>query len=154
MVEDEQDIANLIRHTLERSGDFEVQIAGAGDTALKAATDDPPDLVILDLNLPVFDGLDVFRILRARPQTAGVPVIMLTCRTSEDDRVKGLQTEPTITSSSPSASVSSRRECARCCGGRSRRRQGHRPACKYGSDGTSLRMTSRCLRPARHVHAR
>ena len=91
VVEDEQDIANLIRLTLERTGDFEVQTATAGDTAVKAALDSPPDLVILDLNLPVFDGLDVFRTLRARPQTAGIPVIMLTCRTSEDDRVKGLQ---------------------------------------------------------------
>ena len=91
VVEDEQDIASLIRQTLERTGDFEVQIAAAGDTGIKAAIDDTPDLVILDLNLPVFDGLDVFRILRARPQTAGIPIIMLTCRTSEDDRVKGLQ---------------------------------------------------------------
>lgn len=91
VVEDEEDIASLIRHTLERGGDFEVQTAAAGDTAVEAAIDNPPDLVILDLNLPVFDGLEVFRTLRARQQTAGVPVIMLTCRTSEDDRVKGLQ---------------------------------------------------------------
>src|SRR5687768_5966567 len=91
VVEDEADIASLIRHTLERTGDFEVQVAAAGDTAVNAAIDNIPDLVILDLNLPVFDGFDVFRILRARPQTAGIPIIMLTCRTSEDDRVKGLQ---------------------------------------------------------------
>jgi DNA-binding response OmpR family regulator len=91
VVEDEPDIARLIRHTLERTGEFEVQTAAAGDTAVTAALENAPDLVILDLNLPVLDGLDVFRTLRASPQTAGIPVIMLTCRTSEDDRVKGLQ---------------------------------------------------------------
>jgi DNA-binding response OmpR family regulator len=91
VVEDEPDIARLIRHTLERTGEFEVQTAAAGDTAVTAALENAPDLVILDLNLPVLDGLDVFRTLRASPQTAGIPVIMLTCRTSEDDRVTGLQ---------------------------------------------------------------
>jgi DNA-binding response OmpR family regulator len=91
VVEDEQDIASLIRHTLERTGDFEVQTAAAGDTAIKVAIDNTPDLVLLDLNLPVLDGLDVFRTLRARSQTAGIPIIMLTCRTSEEDRVKGLE---------------------------------------------------------------
>jgi DNA-binding response OmpR family regulator len=91
VVEDEPDIASLIRHTLERTGDFEVQTAAAGDTAIKVAIDNAPDLVLLDLNLPVLDGLDVFRTLRARSQTAGIPVIMLTCRTSEEDRVKGLE---------------------------------------------------------------
>lgn len=90
-MEDEQDIASLIRHALERTGEFEVHTATAGDAALEVALDNTPDLVILDLNLPVLDGTDVFRILRARPQTASVPVIMLTCRTSEDDRVKGLE---------------------------------------------------------------
>ena len=49
-----------------------------------------PDLVILDLNLPVLSGGEVCRILRARPETAGVPIIMLTARTSESDRVAGL----------------------------------------------------------------
>jgi DNA-binding response OmpR family regulator len=91
VVEDEHDIASLIRHTLERTGDFEVQTAFAGDTAVKAAIENPPDLMILDLNLPILDGIEVFRTLRARPQTATIPVIMLTCRTSEDDRVKGLE---------------------------------------------------------------
>jgi DNA-binding response OmpR family regulator len=65
-------------------------VVGRGDLALKAAGDAPPDLVILDLNLPVVDGTEVFRLLRARPATAAVPVIMLTARTAESDRVSGL----------------------------------------------------------------
>ncbi len=90
VVEDEQDIADLLRHTLERGGDIDVEIAASGDAALKAATEQPPDLVILDLNLPVLSGLEVCRILRQRPATATVPIIMLTARTSEGDRVTGL----------------------------------------------------------------
>ena len=90
VVEDEHDIAALIKHALERGGDAEVEIAGSGDTALRAAADIPPDLVILDLNLPVLSGTEVCRILRGRPATAATPIIMLTARTSESDRVAGL----------------------------------------------------------------
>jgi len=90
VVEDEQDIAGLIKHTLERSGDGQVEIVGSGDAALRAVTERPPDLVILDLNLPVLSGTEVCRILRGRPATANVPIIMLTARTSEADRVIGL----------------------------------------------------------------
>jgi two-component system, OmpR family, response regulator RegX3 len=90
VVEDEHDIAGLIKHTLERGGDMEVESVASGDAALAAVTDRPPDLIILDLNLPVLGGLEVCRILRARPTTAGTPIIMLTARTSESDRVTGL----------------------------------------------------------------
>jgi two-component system, OmpR family, alkaline phosphatase synthesis response regulator PhoP len=91
IVEDEQDIAGLIKHTLERGGDAEAQIVGSGDAALKAIGERPPDLVILDLNLPVVGGLEVCRILRSRADLPHVPIIMLTARTSEDDRVSGLE---------------------------------------------------------------
>ncbi len=90
VVEDEQDIAGLIKHTLERAGDVDVQIAAGGDAALKAATEEPPDLILLDLNLPVVNGLEVCRLLRARPATRSVPIIIVTARTSESDRVVGL----------------------------------------------------------------
>ena len=90
IVEDEQDIAGLIKHTLERGGDTRADVVGSGDAALKAVLDQPPDLIILDLNLPVIGGLEVCRILRARPATARVPIIMLTAKTSESDRVNGL----------------------------------------------------------------
>lgn len=91
VVEDEDDIANLVKHTLERGGDLEVDIVSTGDAALKAVTDRVPDVVVLDLNLPVLSGLEVCRILRTRPDTAHVPIIMLTARSSETDRVTGLE---------------------------------------------------------------
>jgi DNA-binding response OmpR family regulator len=90
VVEDEQDIAGLIKHTLERSGDGQVEIVSSGDAALRAVTERTPDLVILDLNLPVLSGTEVCRILRGRPATANLPIIMLTARTGESDRVTGL----------------------------------------------------------------
>lgn len=91
VVEDEQDIARLIKHTLEKSGEIRADIVGSGDEALKSVAEDAPDLVVLDLNLPVLGGLEVCRILRTRPDTAHVPIIMLTARTSENDRVVGLE---------------------------------------------------------------
>jgi DNA-binding response OmpR family regulator len=90
VVEDEQDIAGLIKHTLERSGDASVEIVGRGDEALRSIAGRLPDLVILDLNLPVVGGDEVCRILRQRPETRLLPIIMLTARTSESDRVGGL----------------------------------------------------------------
>jgi DNA-binding response OmpR family regulator len=90
VVEDEHDIAGLIKHTLERGGDMDVSIVPSGDGALKAVVERPPDLIILDLNLPVLNGLEVCRILRGRPDTQRTPIIMLTARTSEADRVIGL----------------------------------------------------------------
>ena len=91
IVEDEQDIAGLIKHTLERSGEAEAEVVGSGDAALKAVADHPPDLIILDLNLPVLSGVEVCRILRSRSDAKHVPIIMLTARTSENDRVTGLE---------------------------------------------------------------
>ena len=91
IVEDEQDIAGLIKHTLERSGSADAEIVHSGDAALKAVADHTPDLIILDLNLPVLSGIEVCRILRARADARHVPIIMLTARTSEDDRVAGLE---------------------------------------------------------------
>ena len=90
VVDDEQDIAGLIKHSLEKNGDIDVDIVGTGDEALKAVNERTPDLIVLDLNLPVLSGLEVCRILRARSSTARVPIIMLTARTSESDRVTGL----------------------------------------------------------------
>jgi DNA-binding response OmpR family regulator len=90
VVEDEQDIAGLIKHTLERSGDAAVETVGRGDEALRIIAADAPDLVILDLNLPVLSGDEICRMRRQRPETANIPVIMLTARTSEADRVAGL----------------------------------------------------------------
>jgi two-component system, OmpR family, alkaline phosphatase synthesis response regulator PhoP len=90
IVEDEQDIAGLIKHTLERGGDADAEVVGSGDAALKAVESRPPDLIILDLNLPVLSGVEVCRILRSRSDVKQVPIIMLTARTGEQDRVNGL----------------------------------------------------------------
>jgi DNA-binding response OmpR family regulator len=90
VVEDEYDIAVLVKHALERAGDAQVELVASGDVAIRVATEDPPDLVILDLNLPVLSGVEVCRVLRARPETAHVAIIMLTARTAEGDRVSGL----------------------------------------------------------------
>jgi DNA-binding response OmpR family regulator len=90
VVEDERDIAGLIKHALERSGEAQVDIVESGDTALRFVNDHAPDLVILDLNLPVLGGTEVCRILRAGPATARIPIIMLTARTGEAARVAGL----------------------------------------------------------------
>jgi DNA-binding response OmpR family regulator len=90
VVEDEQDIAALIKHTLEKGGEIEADVAHTGDAALKAVAERAPDLVVLDLNLPVLSGFEVCRILKSRPDTAHVPIIILTARASESDRVTGL----------------------------------------------------------------
>jgi DNA-binding response OmpR family regulator len=90
VVEDEQDIAALIKHALERSGDAQVDVVSSGDTALRAVRDTAPDLVILDINLPIISGTDICRIMRSNADTAETPIIMLTARTSESDRVAGL----------------------------------------------------------------
>jgi two-component system alkaline phosphatase synthesis response regulator PhoP len=91
IVEDEQDIANLIKHALERGGDTDAEIVGSGDAALRVVEQQPPDLIILDLNLPILSGREVCRILRTGDVAPHVPIIMLTARTSEDDRVSGLE---------------------------------------------------------------
>jgi DNA-binding response OmpR family regulator len=91
IVEDEEDIAGLIKHTLERTGDTNAEVVRSGDAALQAVVSHPPDLIILDLNLPVLSGIEVCRILRSRAEGKNVPIIMLTARASEHDRVVGFE---------------------------------------------------------------
>jgi DNA-binding response OmpR family regulator len=91
IVEDEKDIATLMKHALERSGALDAEIASSGASALKSVAEDPPALILLDLNLPFIDGLEVCRLLRGRPASAAIPIIMVTARTSENDRVSGLE---------------------------------------------------------------
>ena len=91
VVEDEPDVGRLIELTLKRAGDFEVETVVTGAAALTVVSDSVPDLVILDLNLPVLDGMEVFRILRSRTPTSKIPIIILTARATETDRVRGLE---------------------------------------------------------------
>ena len=90
IVEDEPDIAGLMKHALERGGELEVEMVSTGAAALKSVMEEPPSLVLLDLNLPFIDGLEVCRLLRGRASSAAIPIIMVTARTSEADRVTGL----------------------------------------------------------------
>jgi DNA-binding response OmpR family regulator len=91
IVEDEQDVAGLIKHAVERTGDADAEVVGSGDAALKSVAERPPDLLLLDLNLPVLDGVEVCRILRSRGETKQLPIIILTARGAEDDKVTGLE---------------------------------------------------------------
>jgi len=90
VVEDEIDVANLVKHAIERGGDATVEVATSGAGALELVTRSAPDLVVLDLNLPGLDGTEVCRLIRSRPATSALPIIMLTARTEESDRVLGL----------------------------------------------------------------
>jgi DNA-binding response OmpR family regulator len=91
IVEDEQDIAELIKHAIEHGTSATADIVGSGDAALKAVSERVPDVIILDLNLPVMSGIEVCRILRSRPAARTVPIIMLTANAAEDDRVAGFE---------------------------------------------------------------
>ncbi|MEO7386216.1 MAG: response regulator transcription factor [Gammaproteobacteria bacterium] len=88
IIEDEQDLASLVKRHLEDQG-FSVQTAFRGDTGLRAAESRSFDLILLDLMLPVMDGLEVCRRLRAR--SVATPILMLTARTTEVDKVLGLE---------------------------------------------------------------
>jgi DNA-binding response OmpR family regulator len=87
VVEDEMKIARLVRDYLEHAG-FQVIVAADGEAALASARGQRPDLIVLDLGLPGRDGLDVTRDLR---RTSNVPIVMLTARIDEADRIVGLE---------------------------------------------------------------
>ena len=90
VVEDERDIADFLLHYLKREG-YTPAVVGDGRTALARAEKDPPDLIILDLMLPGIDGLEDCRRLRQGKVTSQIPIIMLTARGEEADRVVGLE---------------------------------------------------------------
>jgi DNA-binding response OmpR family regulator len=90
LVEDEEDIRNLVRFHLEQDG-YAVRGAESGEEALRVVNAERPALVLLDLMLPGIDGVEVCRRLRTDPSTAPVPIIILTARSAEVDRVLGLE---------------------------------------------------------------
>src|SRR5437867_6259834 len=90
VVEDEPDIRALIVHHLTRDG-FRCRTAADGTEALTRLRAAAPDLIVLDLMLPGIDGLEVTRRLRAEPAWSAVPIIMLTAKADEVDRVVGLE---------------------------------------------------------------
>jgi DNA-binding response OmpR family regulator len=90
VVEDDRDIAELVERYLQKAG-FAVELLSSGREALGALADRPPDLLVLDLMLPGVGGLDICRAARANPRTAGIPIIMLTARADESERIVGLE---------------------------------------------------------------
>jgi DNA-binding response OmpR family regulator len=90
IIDDEEDLIELARYNLEQEG-FQVQGALDGESGLDIAVKEQPDLVLIDLMLPGIDGLEVCRSLRANSSTASIPVIMLTAKSAESDRIVGLE---------------------------------------------------------------
>jgi two-component system phosphate regulon response regulator PhoB len=91
VMEDEDALATLLQYNLEKEG-YDVVVASDGEEGLVQIDERQPDLVLLDWMLPKVSGIEVCRRLRGRPETRNLPVIMLTARGEESDRVRGLDT--------------------------------------------------------------
>jgi two-component system phosphate regulon response regulator PhoB len=91
IVEDEADLVELLRYNLEREG-YEVVATPSGEEALLIAGERPIDLMLLDWMLPHMSGIEVCRQMRRKPETRNLPIIMLTARGEQADRVRGLET--------------------------------------------------------------
>jgi two-component system phosphate regulon response regulator PhoB len=89
VVEDEEALATLLKYNLEKEG-YRVSVAGDGEEALMMAEEAPPDLVLLDWMLPKVPGIEVCRRLRLRTDARNTPIVMLTARGDEGDRIRGL----------------------------------------------------------------
>ncbi len=90
VVDDEPDALELVVFHLEKEA-YRVDVADTGDRALKMARENLPSLLVLDLMLPGINGLEICRLLKRDPKTRDIPILMLTARASEEDRVKGLE---------------------------------------------------------------
>ena len=90
LVEDDINLTELVRYNLEREG-FETALSADGEEGLMMAMEQPPDLILLDWMLPNLSGIEICRRLRRNGDTANIPIIMLTARTEEGDRVRGLE---------------------------------------------------------------
>jgi DNA-binding response OmpR family regulator len=90
IVEDDPDIAELVARYLDKAG-FTTERTASGRDALATIAATPPDLIVLDLMLPQVDGIEVCRAVRGDPKTSSVPIIMLTARADESERIVGLE---------------------------------------------------------------
>ncbi|MEM7119093.1 MAG: response regulator [Chloroflexota bacterium] len=90
VVDDDHEVVRLMRAYLERSG-YEVLVAYDGETAVYTLRHEKPDLVLLDLMLPGKDGMEITRIVRSDPSLAHIPIIMLTARVEDTDKIVGLE---------------------------------------------------------------
>jgi two-component system, OmpR family, phosphate regulon response regulator PhoB len=91
VIEDEEPIQILLRYNLEAEG-HRVRVSADGEDTMMLIADERPDLILLDWMLPGISGIEVCRLVRARPETKNVPIIMLTARSEEAERVRGLAT--------------------------------------------------------------
>ena len=91
IAEDEAAVSELLRYNLESEG-YETAIASDGDEAMLLIDERIPDLMLLDWMLPKISGIEICRRVRTRQETANMPIIMLTARTEEADRIRGLET--------------------------------------------------------------
>ena len=91
IVEDEEALSELLEYNLTSEG-FTVRIAADGDDAMMCLDEDPPDLMLLDWMLPGLSGIEICRSVRARAEMCDMPIIMMTARGEETDRVRGLDT--------------------------------------------------------------
>ncbi len=90
VVDDEEDILEIVRYNLSKEG-YDVACVTSGEKALSEIQARPPDIIILDLMLPGIDGLDLCKRIKSLPDSAGIPIIMLTARAEEADVVTGLE---------------------------------------------------------------
>nr|HQI04566.1 response regulator transcription factor [bacterium] len=90
LVDDEEDILNLVKYNLERDG-YKVETVTTGEAAVRAARENVPDLILLDLMLPGMDGFDVCRILKNDKNVMKTPIVMLTAKGEDSDIVAGLE---------------------------------------------------------------
>ena len=90
IIEDEKDLAGLLAFQLEKEG-YQVLMAHDGKSGYELVSSELPDLVLLDLMLPIISGIEVCKLLKRQKRTQGIPVIMLTARSEEIDRVIGLE---------------------------------------------------------------
>lgn len=91
LVEDDVSLTELLTYNLQQDG-FEVVHAGDGEEAMVLAAERRPDIVVLDWMIPYLSGIEVCRRLRRQPETANLPILMLTARSEEGDRIRGLET--------------------------------------------------------------
>ena len=91
IVEDEEALSELLEYNLSSEG-FQVRVSADGDDAMLCLDEDPPDLMLLDWMLPGLSGIEICRRVRARAEMRDMPIIMMTARGEETDRVRGLDT--------------------------------------------------------------
>ncbi len=131
VVEDEPAQREVLFYNLEAEG-FRVTTAGNGEDGLMMVQEDPPDVMVLDWMLPSVSGIEVCRQLKARAETRDIPIIMLSARSEEVDKVRGLETGADDYVVKPYSCPSYWRGCGRSCGG-----CGHRPLVRCWSSRIS-----------------